>query len=446
MEFIVKLFGVSKATTPITDPEQIKRQYNRLRWSVFLSATIGYGLYYVCRLSLNVVKKPIVDAGILSESELGIIGSALFITYAIGKLTNGFLADRSNIRRFISLGLLISALANLIMGFTSSFLVFIIMWAVNGWFQSMGAAPSVVALSRWFSNKERGTYYGFWSSSHNIGEAITFILTAFIVSSFGWEWGFKGAALIGFLGVAILWVFMRDTPASNGLPAIAVYKGEPRDDVQATQKSIGEYQKEVLKNPAIWILAISSAFMYISRYAVNSWGIFYLEAEKGYSTIEASSIIAISSVCGILGTVSCGWISDKFFAGKRTFPALIFGIMNIAGLSLFLLLPKNQIIDSTAMVLFGLAIGALICYLGGLMAVDVSSKNASGAALGIIGIASYIGAALQDLVSGFTIEKSRTVIDGVTCYDFSVVKWFWIGSAILSALLATLVWNAKPRE
>ena len=33
-------------------------------------------------------------------------------------------------------------------------------------------------------------------------------------------------------------------------------------------------QKAVLRNPAIWILALSSAFMYISRYAVNSWGVF----------------------------------------------------------------------------------------------------------------------------------------------------------------------------
>ena len=75
------------------------RRLKYLKWSTFLSATFGYGMYYVCRLSLNVVKKPIVDEGIFSETELGIIGSVLFFTYAIGKFTNGFLADRSNINR-----------------------------------------------------------------------------------------------------------------------------------------------------------------------------------------------------------------------------------------------------------------------------------------------------------------------------------------------------------
>ena len=90
-----------------------KRRLKYLQWSTFLSATFGYGMYYVCRLSLNVVKKPIVDEGIFSETELGIIGSVLFFTYAVGKFTNGFLADRSNINRFMTTGLLVTALINL---------------------------------------------------------------------------------------------------------------------------------------------------------------------------------------------------------------------------------------------------------------------------------------------------------------------------------------------
>ncbi len=154
------------------------KRYTRLRWQVFLSATVGYGIYYVCRLSLNVVKKPIVDSGTLTETELGIIGSALFITYAVGKFVNGFLADRVNVRRFMSLGLLAAALVNLILGFSVPSGVFIALWAINGWVQSMGAPAGVVAQSRWIPDKQRGRFYGVWSASHNIGEALTFILVA----------------------------------------------------------------------------------------------------------------------------------------------------------------------------------------------------------------------------------------------------------------------------
>lgn len=334
------------------------------------------------------------------------------------------------------------------LGFTTSFAVFVALWAVNGWTQSMGAAPCVVALSRWFGDKERGTFYGLWSSSHNIGEAITFIVTALIVASFGWQWGFRGAGLLGLLGFLIIAIFMRDTPQSCGLPSIAVYKGdEPQNAPAEAGKSVAEYQKEVLRNPAIWMLVLSSAFMYISRYAVNSWGIFFLQADKGYSNLEASSIISISSVCGILGTIASGWVSDRFFGGRRNVPALIFGLMNVLGLCLFLLGPRDCFwLDATSMVIFGLAIGALICFLGGLMAVDIASKKASGAALGVVGIASYVGAALQDLVSGFTIQNGKTLDAGVTSYDFSVVTWFWIGAAVLSVACVLTVWNARAKE
>lgn len=446
---LIDFFSVSPDKPLLTDKKEVKQRYNRLRWSVFLSATLGYGMYYVCRLSLNVIKKPIVDAGVLSETELGIVGSALFITYAVGKFANGFLADRSNIRRFLSLGILLSALINLALGYTHSFYFFVVLWAVNGWAQSMGAAPCVVGLSRWFSAKERGTFYGLWSSSHNIGEALTFIVTAWVVSMAGWQWGFKGAGLIGLLGFFVIAMFMRDTPGSYGLPPIAQYKEDEvkLETVSINKEAIAKAQRETLRNPAIWMLALSAAFMYVSRYAVNSWGIFFLETDKGYSNIQASSIVSISSVCGIIGTVSCGWISDKFFNGKRNFPALIFGIMNVAGLVLFLFGPKNSVvIDSIAMILFGIAIGALICFLGGLMATDIASKLSSGAALGIVGIASYAGAAIQDLVSGLTIEKSKVVVDGISHYDFSLISWIWVCSAILSVLCALAVWNAKRSD
>ena len=404
-----------------------ERKLKRLQWSTFLSATLGYGMYYVCRLSLNVVKKPIVEEGIFSETELGIIGSVLFFTYAVGKFTNGFLADRSNIKRFMSTGLLVTALVNLCLGFIHSFVLFAVLWGISGWFQSM-------------------SFYGFWSASHNIGEALTFIIVASIVSAFGWRYGFWGAGLVGLLGALIIWNFFHDTPQSKGLPPV----NQPKEIKVLTEEETADFnkaQKQVLLMPAIWILALSSAFMYISRYAVNSWGVFYLEAQKGYDTLDASFIISIGSVCGIVGTVLSGFVSDRLFKGKRNAPALIFGLLNTCALCLFLLVPGvHYWLDVTAMILFGLSIGVLLCFLGGLMAVDIAPRNASGAALGVVGIASYVGAGVQDVMSGILIEGNKMVMNGVEIYDFTAINWFWIGAALLSTLCALLVWNVKPAE
>ncbi|MBD5196464.1 MAG: MFS transporter [Bacteroides sp.] len=438
-----RILNFYKVSAPNYDSTVPQSKFKNIRLATFISATCGYALYYVCRLSMNIVRKPIVDDGLFTETELGIIGSCLFFVYAVGKMANGFLADRCNARRFMATGLLLTAIVNLILGFTNMFLVFAVLWGLNGWFQSMGAPAGVVSLNRWYDNKDRGTYYGFWSASHNIGEAITFITVAALVGFAGWRWGMIGAGLVGLVGFVMLLMFMRDTPQSMGFmlaEKTASADKNPKEETEDYNKA----QMMVLKNPAIWILAIGSAFMYISRYAVNSWGVFYLEAQKGYSNLDASMMISVSSICGIVGTVFSGLISDKLFRGSRNVPALVCGLMNTAALCLFLLVPGRHLwLDITAMVLFGLGIGVLICFLGGLMAVDIAPKAAAGAALGVVGIASYMGAGLQDIMNGILIEGHKTVVNGVDVYDFTVVNWFWIGSALLSTVLTALVWNAK---
>ena len=93
-----------------------KKRYRKLRLQTFAAATIGYSLYYVCRTSLNVMKKPILDSGASTPRSWGVIGSALLFTYAIGKFANGFIADYCNIKRFMVTGLIISTAANALMG------------------------------------------------------------------------------------------------------------------------------------------------------------------------------------------------------------------------------------------------------------------------------------------------------------------------------------------
>ncbi|OQX95343.1 hypothetical protein B6I21_05960, partial [candidate division KSB1 bacterium 4572_119] len=130
----------------ISDQNKINKMYNQKRLSVILSVVFGYGFFYIVRLTLSVAKKPMVDAGILDVTQLGIMGSVMFYVYAVGKFTNGFLSDRANIKRFMSTGLLVSAIVNLILGFNSYFFFFVLMWGINGWFQSMGSPPSVVSI------------------------------------------------------------------------------------------------------------------------------------------------------------------------------------------------------------------------------------------------------------------------------------------------------------
>lgn len=405
----------------------------RHQWIIFATATFGYGLYYVCRLSLSVVKAPLVSEGVLTEAQVGLVGSALFYLYALGKFVNGFLADRVSLRRLFSLGLLVSAGVNLALGCGMGFAAFLALWAINGWAQSMGAPACVVSLTRWFDRGQRGTFYGLWSSSHNIGEALTFVVTAAAVAAWGWQSGFFAVGLAGLAGATTIWLLFRDRPPERGQAG-----GSP--------VAITSAQWQVLFSPMVWTIALASACMYVTRYAVNSWGVFYFQHAKGYTLVEAGGLVAISSVCGVVGTVVSGWVSDVLFKGDRFRPAILFGLLNFASLVLMLNVPGgHRLLDTVAMIGFGLAIGALVCYLGGLMAVDAVPGQAAGAALGIVGVASYLGAGLQDALSGWLIGRGRSGEVGAASYDFSLVGKCWLAAA-LGAVLLTLVAQSLHRR
>ena len=459
--------GPSEKKVPADKQDKV---YKSLRFQTFVAGTIGYSLYYVCRTGLNVVKGPIIEEGFLTATQLGAISSCLLYAYAAGKFVNGMLADRSNIKRFMALGLLVSAFANLVFGLTglwntsvgaaSSALVLFLsfLWTLNGWAQSMGTAPAVIGLSRWYPLNIRGTYYGFFSSSHNIGEGLSFLFCGLLVGLAGWQYGFVGSAIAGVVGVIVILFFLHDNPESKGLPQVEILTGEKTKEqleAEAVQKSAEAkvdksaetkaMQKSVFKNPGVWFLALASGFMYVARYAVNGWGTLVLEG-KGFSTAEAATIISINAWCGIFGTVLSGFLSDKLFKGDRQLPALVAGILHVISIVIFLYGGDSVAINVIAMVIRGLAIGVLICFLGGLMAVDIVPRNASGTALGVVGLVSYIFASTQDIVSGVLIDKGTTIVDGAKVIDFGPVGYLWIASATISLILPLFIKKRKQQE
>ena len=403
------------------------------------------------------VKQPVIDSELLTAGQLGIIGSALLFVYAVGKFMNGFIADYCNIRRFMATGLAVSALINLIMGVlgflhgdmgfasVAVFLSFAILWGINGWAQSMGSPPGVINLSRWFPLNRRGTYYGIFSASPYLGEFLSFIVIGAIVGTFGWQSGFIFSAIAGVAGTLIILFFVSDTPESKGLPSVQTLSAEEvkeEDRMKTTQ-----VQKLVLKHPGIWIISAASAFIYITKYAVAGWGILFLQKEKLFSLESASQIIAFSAIFGVVGTVLAGWFSDTVFKSDRIKPAILSGATGFAALALFLFSGGGYALNVIYVSVFSLAIGVLYCIVAGLMAVDIVPRKATGAALGIVGISSYMAAGIQDIASGYLIEgnmqQAADIADAV--YDFTPVSIFWLTAALISFLLPVLNWKKMKK-
>ena len=418
-------------------------RYSRARVRQVGAMLFVYAIFYVCRLAFSASKKGMIEQGAYTPAEIGYVGSAMLFAYAIGKIVNGFIADRVNVKKYIMLGLFVSALANFLVGFHIPALMLAVVWFVNGFAQASGAPCCVVALSRWWPKNKRGTYYGIWSCSNNLGEVLAYVLSAGIVvwvgKAFGPSWAWKscfwGAAAFGLVGITSAWLFFGNAPEDEGLPPV------PADDADARVDTSGG-QRIALTSRAVWLVALAGAFFAASRYAVIDWGMFFLQVKKGYTETGAATVVSVNSIVGAVSSALSGIISDRFFKSSRKELAVAAGVLNVTALSLFMLVPgRHPCLDVVAMVMFGFAVGILLTFLGGLMAVDYVPKCAAGAALGIAGMGNYIGAGMQSIISGYLVERAEdgtATLLGHTFANGYTLDWlavFWIGVAALSVVL-----------
>ncbi|MDG1712398.1 MAG: MFS transporter, partial [Woeseiaceae bacterium] len=221
-------------------------------------------------------------------------------------------------------------------------------------------------------------------------------------------------------------------------------KWKKEETTEAKQESTTwATQKIIFGIKAIWIVALASATMYVTRYAINSWGILYLQEARGYSLTEAALFLSINTFAGIFGSIAYGFISDNIFDAKRPPVNLIFAVVEIGALLLIFYGPSNEWIQMIAFACYGFTLSGLMASLGGLFAVDIAPKGATGAAMGFVGIFSYLGAALQENISATLISNNLQITQDIRIYNFDEVILFWIGSSVVSLLLAATLWNTK---
>ncbi|MCY4045451.1 MAG: MFS transporter [Cellvibrionales bacterium] len=440
---MIKFFRTAKDCRPLELPKsQIKKRFINHQWQVFLGLLAGYAVFYIVRMSLSVAKKPLLDSGLFSLEELGLIGSAFFFTYAVGKFSNGMLSDYAHIGRFMSSALLLSGITCVLLGFTTHASLFIFLWGLNGWFQSVGSVPSAVSIFQWFTPKQRGTRYAIWGGARNLGEGLTWLITTSIVSYFGFQAGFIASGTIAVFVALSLFYFLKDRPATYGFPEpFEVFDEPPESSATDDPKKTKRAQVFSLKQPAVWLIGLSCAAMTTTRYAISSWAVLFLQEAKGYSLMDAGFTMAAFPTAGFIGAILSGLISDKLFNANRNIPTLIYGLANIIGLACLFYGPDNRWLDAAALTLIGFSIGGLVVFLGGLIVCDLMPKSAAGAVKGFVGLFAYVAAGIQEVASSKLI--SQQTLGEITTYDFAHVKVFWLTSSIISLLLALSIWNIR---
>ena len=260
---------------PVTDEKEvIDKKYKKYRIDVFSASFIGYTVFHLTKKNIGPALPAIQEEFGYSNLQLGLLGSSLYFTYAFGKFINGMIADKADAKKFMTAALMISALSNILLGFSPQLvnmivsvfpnlefietlgqplllLVMAFCWGVNGWFQSMGFPGIAKSLAFWWSNKERGTVWSLWTTSHQLGTCLAFVLAGYLIPRLGWQAAFIVPGVINLIVCIYLYTHMHDKPESLGLPDVEIFKEGKKEEVEELEKRQQEIERKMSKMQSV---------------------------------------------------------------------------------------------------------------------------------------------------------------------------------------------------
>jgi len=411
MGSLFSFFRSAPSKEMVVDQAAVKKRYGYWRIRIFYSMFIGYALYYFTRLSGVFAIPGLKESMGLSISQLGLFGSVMSITYGLSKFVSGMVSDRCNPRYFMSFGLIMTGLFNIFFGLSSSFMLFLALWGLNGWFQGFGWPPCAKYLTHWYSHSERGSWWSSWNVSHNLGAFIIPWIVGYCLQYYGWRWAMYIPGIVAIFGGLFLLERLRDTPESMGLPPVEEYRNDSvgQGRVQESQgESISTWQmlkKYVFGNKYIWCLAFASFFLYIVRTAIGSWTVLYLLEKKAYTKMGASGCVSFFELGGFLGSLMAGWASDKLFSANRGPVNILYAVGLTFSCALFWMVPVGHpwmdmlSIFAVGFMLFGPQM------LMGIHAAELCHKKGAATSTGFIGYFAYLGAAFAGYPLGLVMQN-----------------------------------------
>lgn len=429
----------------ITKPKHNRvARYEYHRWMIFGVTYLAYVGYYFTRKSFPVAKvgilqDPLVDIG---TPEMGVIDMVFGIAYAIGQFLWGMAGDRFGPRYVVLTGMLCSVVVAVLMGLSSHFIFFGILFFLQGLSQASGWAPLAKNVGNWFSRAERGRIYGFWATNYAVGGMVASAFAGYMAVFFGdWRFAFFMPALVLFIISVTFFFIQKNTPQDAGLSSIEKYHGEPEDVITGKDKSskgngFWEVIRGVLSNPMILRLGAVYFFLKPIRYAILFWGPVIMYQTLGTGIGESALISAFFEFSGPLGVIAAGYASDKFFRSRRI-PVIVIGLLILSIILFFF----NYITAGGSAFIMMLTLAAIGFFLFGpdslisaTSSVDFGTKKGAGSAAGIINgmgsVGQILGMALPGLIAD--LYGWDTLFNGMG---------FFI---LIAALIMIPKWNAVP--
>ncbi|CAN5185587.1 MFS transporter [soil metagenome] len=443
------------ASAPAASPVPAHANGFRLRRFVnWFPLGLTYATLYMGRYNFNVAKGDMGKAFHFDKGTMGIIATVGFWIYAASVLINGPLADRFGGRRAILVGASGSIVMNLIIGaffwrYGSSWPVGLIggmsmLYAVNMYFQSFGALSVVKVNASWFHVRERGVLGGLFGSMISLGYALAMGLGGWLLAaghgSFVLVYVVPAGAMALMFFVDLFLV--RDKPSDAGHTDFDTGDERTEDEVgpgsaKAKEPGFFEVTKHVFAHPVLRRLIVAE---FCTGFVRQGLLLYYAEyLGEVHHVGKGSGLFQVASwgitVGGIIGALTCGFVSDFFFQSRRAPVAFIFYLGQIVSLLVLGFAPNSTV--ASVMVGFScIWIFGVHGLLSGTASMDFGGRRAAATAAGLLDGVQYIGAGLTGFGLGALLDKYHWGI-----WTPSLLPFAGVGAIVMLTL-----WNAKPKR
>ncbi|MCM8901783.1 MFS transporter [Caldicoprobacter algeriensis] len=384
---------------------------------LFILCWIAYASAYLCRINISVVIPALQQSFGWNKASIGLIGSFFFWIYGIGQLINGYIGDKVPGRILIFIGLTMSAIANILFGFSLNMAAMIFFWAVNGFFQSMLWGPIVKILSASFPETYRTRISVGISTSMVWGYLLGWGLSGQILTTTSWHWVFRLPGILVF-NYAIIWMLSTKKLLNNGLSA------DENQDLKKHSLNQGDEMPfwRFIKEKKLWMIAIVCMCQGIIKDSISLWGPAYLLETHNIDLSSTTSYILLIPIMNFGGILLSGWLNKKFNYHHNIAIMTIFGTSVIAFLGLFLF---GRFSIVMGVILLGccsaLMYGANTLLLS-VIPMGLTKYNKTSSVAGFLDFSSYMGAGMAGCIIGGISEH----------LGWNGVVIIWLSTALLA--------------
>jgi OPA family glycerol-3-phosphate transporter-like MFS transporter len=454
-------------------------QFRTRRFINWFSIGLAYAFLYMGRYNLTVAKNALGD--LMTKAEFGNIFGLGALVYGFAFVINGPLTDRIGGRRVMLVATLGAVIANLLMGLVLLGIVkwnwsvpiyatFMLLYAINMYFQSFGALAIVTVKAPWFHVSERGTFSTIFGVMISLGLYFAFdwgyaimaasraqvapdslnpvsrlVRALFSTGGRGVDenwWLFFIPAMLLFVLYLFMLAVLRNSPAEAG------YRNFDTGEASVTREgetvSTVEVFRRILTHPVLLVVCGIEFCSGVLRNGVMHWfPIFAKETGVAQTSFVNQHWGLMLLIAGVLGGFATGWASDRFFQSRRApMSAVCYALMLLAALMMCFTLTANPWYLGAGVLIISMAVIGVHGILSGTATMDFGGHRNTGTATGIVDGVVYLGVAVQAFALGQLTPPGAAKTDP---RNWTAWPWFLVPFAVIGLLLATRIWHAKPK-